>query len=277
MFAIRKQLEETIPFLKSKTLIEPKLGIIMGTGMGKVGELIEKDVVIPYEEIPHFATSTVESHDGNLIFGHLRGVPVMAMHGRFHFYEGYDMHTITYPVRTMKALGIGTMIVSNSAGGLNPLFRPGDIVLMTDHINLMGDNPLRGVNDPELGVRFPDMSRAYTPELRELAEKVALETGTRMVQGVYVGLMGPNLETAAEYRFLRSIGADTVGMSTVPEVTVAVHSGMRVLGFSLVTDMCLPDALEPATLESILSTADKADAKLSDLVAEIVPRIKFEK
>lgn len=275
MFAIRKQLQDTIPFLHSKTSIRPKLGIIMGTGMGKVGELIEKDAVIPYEEIPHFATSTVESHAGKLIFGHLRGVPVMAMHGRFHYYEGYDMHTITYPVRTMKALGIGTMMVSNAAGGLNPFFRAGDIMLMTDHINLMGDNPLRGVNDPELGVRFPDMSRAYTPELRELAEKVALEMGIRLMQGVYVSLMGPSLETGAEYRFLRGIGADTVGMSTVPEVTVAVHGGMRVLGFSLVTDMCLPDALEPATLEKILAIADSADAKLSSLVAEIVPRIKF--
>ncbi len=275
MLEIRKQLQDTVPFLKAKTSIEPKLGIIMGTGMGKVGELIERDVVISYEDIPHFATSTVESHEGKLIFGHLRGVPVMAMHGRFHYYEGYDMHTITYPVRVMKALGIDTMIVSNSAGGLNPLFESGDIVLMTDHINLMGDNPLRGVNDPELGVRFPDMSHAYTPELQELAEKVALEMGVRLMQGVYVALMGPNLETAAEYRFLRTIGADTVGMSTVPEVTVAVHSNMRVLGFSLVTDMCLPDALELATLEKILATADKADARLSGLVAEIIPRIKF--
>jgi len=277
MHRIKNQLSETVPFLKSKTKVQPKIGLILGTGMARVAEIIEAESIIPYNEIPHFAVSTVESHAGNLILGHLEGVPVLAMQGRFHFYEGYDMKTITYPVRVMKALGIDTMLVSNAAGALNPLFEPGDVMLMTDHINLMGDSPLRGVNDPELGVRFPDMSRAYTPELRKLAEKVALEKSIRLVQGVYVALMGPNLETAAEYRFLRTIGADTVGMSTVPEVTVAVHSSMRVLGFSLITDMCLPDALEPATLEKILAVADMADEKLSSLVAGLVPQIEFSK
>ena len=264
MKEIKKQLSETIPFLQSKTNVEPKLGLILGTGMGKVAETIDKEAIIPYANIPNFAVSTVESHAGNLIFGHLKGVPVMAMQGRFHYYEGYDMKTITYPVRVMKALGADTMIVSCAVGALNPLFRPGDIMLIVDHIN-----------DDELGPRFPDMSRAYTPELRKLAEKVALESGVRLVQGVLVSVMGPNLETAAEYRFFRTIGADVVGMSTVPECIVAVHSGMRVLGFSLITDMCLPDALEPATLEKILEVASKADAKLSGLVAEIVPKMKF--
>ncbi len=275
MKKIRKQLAETIPFIEGKTTIHPRLGIILGTGMGKTAKLIEKETIIPYDEIPHFATSTVESHAGNLIFGHLKGIPVMAMHGRFHFYEGYNMHTITYPVRVMKALGIGTMVVSNAAGAVNPLFRPGDIMLMTDHINLMGDNPLRGVNDPKLGVRFPDMSRAYTPELREAAEKTALENSVRLMQGVYVALMGPCLETGAEYRFMRRIGADAVGMSTVPEVIVAVHSDMRVLGFSLITDMCLPDALEPTTLEKVLAVANMADEKLSNLIVEIIPKMKL--
>lgn len=275
MKEIRKQLSETIPFLNGKTKIEPKLGLILGTGMSKVAEIIEKETVIPYSEIPHFATSTVESHDGNLIFGHLKGVPVMAMQGRLHFYEGYDMKTITYPVRVMKALGVGTMLVSCAVGALNPLFRPGDVMLIVDHINLLGDNPLRGANNREFGPRFPDMSRVYDPGLRELAENVALEKGIRLMQGVLVSLMGPNLETAAEYRFLRTIGADAVGMSTIPEVIVAVHSRMRVLGFSLITDMCLPDALEPATLEKILEVASKADAKLLGLISEIVPRINL--
>jgi len=273
MLEIRKQLEETIPFLKDKTSIKPRAGLILGTGMGKVAEVIDPEIVIPYQEIPHFATSTVESHDGKLIFGTLNGVPVMAMKGRFHYYEGYDMQTITYPVRCMKAMGVETMLVSNAAGGLNPLFKPGDIMMIVDHINLMGDNPLRGVNDDQLGIRFPDMSKAYHPEYRDIVEKVALKIDQRLMQGVFVGLMGPNLETAAEYRFLRGIGADTVGMSTVPEVIVAIHSGLKVVGFSIVTDMCLPDALEPATMEKILAVADSADSKMAKLVSEVLPEL----
>jgi len=273
MLEIRKQLEETIPFLKDKTSIKPLAGLILGTGMGKVAEVIDPEIVIPYQEIPHFATSTVESHDGKLIFGTLNGVPVMAMKGRFHYYEGYDMQTITYPVRCMKAMGVETMLVSNAAGGLNPLFKPGDIMMIVDHINLMGDNPLRGVNDDQLGIRFPDMSKAYHPEYRDIVEKVALKIDQRLMQGVFVGLMGPNLETAAEYRFLRGIGADTVGMSTVPEVIVAIHSGLKVVGFSIVTDMCLPDALEPATMEKILAVADSADSKMAKLVSEVLPEL----
>ena len=273
MLEIRKQLEETIPVIREHYKGTPLIGIILGTGLGEVAKAIDVEVEIPYEQIPHFAVSTVESHAGKLLFGTLSGVPVMAMQGRFHYYEGWTMKQITYPVRVMKALGAKMLLVSNAAGGLNPLFRPGDIMLITDHINLIGDNPLIGRNDDSLGPRFPDMFNAYTKELRDIAEQTALELGIRLVQGVYVALSGPNLETPAEYRFLRIIGADAVGMSTVPEVIVAVHSGMKVLGFSVITDMCLPDALKPVTLEEILATAATADEKMARLVKAVVPRV----
>ncbi len=273
MLEIRKQLEETIPVIRKYYAGTPKIGIILGTGLGKVAESIDVETEIPYEKIPHFAVSTVESHAGKLIFGKLAGVPVMAMQGRFHYYEGWTMKQITYPVRVMKALGVDILLVSNAAGALNPLFRPGDIMLITDHINLIGDNPLIGKNDDTLGPRFPDMSNAYTKEFRKIAEETALELGIRLVQGVYVPVSGPNLETPAEYRFLRTIGGDAVGMSTAPEVIVAVHSSMKVLGFSIITDMCLPDALKPVTLEEILATASTADAKMATLVKAIIPKI----
>ncbi len=273
MLEIRKQLSETIPVIREHYKGEPVVGIILGTGLGAVAKEIDVEVEIPYEKLPHFAVSTVESHAGKLIFGTLSGVPVVAMQGRFHYYEGWTMKQITYPVRVMRALGAKVLIVSNAAGGLNPLFRPGDIMLITDHINLIGDNPLIGKNDDELGPRFPDMSDAYTKELRDIAEQTALELGIRLVQGVYVPVAGPNLETPAEYRFLRLIGGDAVGMSTAPEVIVAVHSGMKVLGFSVITDMCLPDALKPVTLEEILAVAATADEKMARLVKAVVPKI----
>ena len=273
MLEIRKQLEETIPVIRQYYQGTPTIGIILGTGLGEVAKAIEVEVEIPYEKLPHFAVSTVESHAGKLLFGTLSGVPVMAMQGRFHYYEGWTMKQITYPVRVMKALGAKVLLVSNAAGALNPLFRPGDIMLITDHINLIGDNPLIGPNDDSLGPRFPDMSDAYTKELRLLAEETALELGIRLVQGVYVPVAGPNLETPAEYRFLRIIGGDAVGMSTAPEVIVAVHSGMKVIGFSVITDMCLPDALKPVTLEEILATAATADEKMARLVKALVPKI----
>ncbi|MCD6594882.1 purine-nucleoside phosphorylase [bacterium] len=273
MLEIRKQLDETIPLIRKYYRGTPKIGIILGTGLGKVVESIDVETEIHYEKIPHFAVSTVESHAGKLIFGTLASVPVMAMQGRFHYYEGWTMKQITYPVRVMKALGINILLVSNAAGALNPLFRPGDIMLITDHINLIGDNPLIGRNDDTLGPRFPDMSDAYTKEFRDIAEKTALEIGIRLVQGVYVPVSGPNLETPAEYRYLRTIGGDAVGMSTAPEVIVAVHSGMKTLGFSIITDMCLPDAIEPVTLAEILSTAATADMKMATLVKAILPKI----
>jgi len=273
MKEIRKQLSETVPFLQSKTQLKPKVGIVLGTGMGKVAEIIDSETVIPFEEVPHFVKSTVEGQSGNLISGTIGDVPVMTMQGRFHYHEGYDLKTVTYPIRLMKALGVEAVILTNAAGGLNPLFRAGDIMLITDQINLLGDNPLRGENVPELGPRFPDMSRAYTSELRDLAEGTALELGIRLMQGVYVAVGGPSLETAAEDRFLRLIGADVVGMSTVPECIVAVQSGMRVLGFSAITDMCLPDSLVPATLEEIIKVADIAAEKLSKLLENIIVRM----
>ena len=276
MLEIRKQLKETIPAIRKHYNGTPAIGIILGTGLCAVAKAIDVEAEIPYEEIPHFAVSTVECHAGKLLLGKLSGIPVMAMQGRFHYYEGWTMKQITYPIRVMKALGAKTLLVSNAAGALNPQFRPGDIMMIIDHINLIGDNPLIGPNDKELGPRFPDMFDAYTRKLRDITEQTALELAIRLVQGVFVPVAGPNLETAAEYRFLRTIGGDAVGMSTAPEVIVAVHSGMKVLGFSVITDLCLPDSLQPVTLEEILATAATADEKMAKLVKAVVPKIAEE-
>ena len=223
-----------------------------------------------YNEIPHFPISTVESHAGRLILGRLEGKSIVAMQGRFHFYEGYSAREIAFPVRVMKELGASTLIVSNAAGGLNPQYRAGDVMLIEDHINLLGANPLIGPNDNRLGDRFPDMSEPYSKELIKLAREVALKNAIPTQLGVYVSVPGPNLETRAEYRFLRTIGADAVGMSTVPEVIVAVHSGMRVLGISVITDMGLPDALEPASLERILKNAGEAEPKMNAIILGVL-------
>ncbi|MCD6125026.1 purine-nucleoside phosphorylase [bacterium] len=273
MLEIRKQLSETLPVIRRHYDGKPMIAIILGTGLGEVAKCIKVDVAIPYYELPHFVVPTLEFHRGRLIFGKISDVPIVAMQGRFHKYEGWSMKEITYPVRVMKALGAKVLIVSNASGGMNPLFRLGDIMLITDHINLLFDNPLIGPNDDELGPRYPDMYDAYCKKLRDLAEQTALELGIRLVQGVYVAVTGPNLETAAEYRFLRIIGADAVGMSTVPEVIVARHSGMKVLGFSIITDMGIPDALEPISIESILKVAKKADKKMAKLMTALIPKI----
>jgi purine-nucleoside phosphorylase len=273
MSELRQQIQEATSVLRQKTRLEPEIGVILGTGLGGLAEEIEKESVIPYTEIPHFPVSTVESHAGRLIFGRLGGKRVMAMQGRFHFYEGYNMKQITFPVRIMKALGCHTLVVSNACGGLNPLFSPGDLMIITDHINLLGDNPLIGPNDDTLGSRFPDMSEPYTKSLIALAEQVALQEKMRAQKGVYVSLSGPCLETRAEYRFLRAIGADVVGMSTVPEVIVAVHAGMRVLGISVVTDSCLPDALEPVDIAKILKIAGEAEPKLTRLMKRVIEKM----
>ncbi len=270
MSELRKQIQEAVEVLRQKTQLTPRVGIILGTGLGGLAKEIEKEAVVPYQDIPHFPLSTVESHAGRLIFGHLSGKPVMAMQGRFHYYEGYTMQQITFPVRVMKAMGCHTLVVSNACGGMNPNFTPGDIMIIADHINLLGDNPLIGPNDDELGPRFPDMSEPYTRSLIELAEKVALEERIKIQKGVYVAVAGPNLETRAEYRFLRTIGADVVGMSTVPEVIVAVHSGMKVLGLSVITDACLPDALQPVNIQEILRIAAEAEPKLTLLMKRVV-------
>ncbi len=251
----------------------PSIGIILGTGLGKLAEEIEVEKALPYGDLPHFPTSTVESHDGRLLIGHLDGVPVLAMQGRFHLYEGYTAHEVTFPVRVMGGLGVETLLVSNAAGGMNPHFRRGDLMLITDHINLQGANPLEGPNADAWGPRFPDMSEPYDLELRELAKEKALEHGIKLQEGVYLSVMGPNLETKAEYRFLRRLGADVVGMSTTPEVTVARHMDLRVLAMSVITDECFPDALEPVSLEDVLEAAGEAEPKLTRLTRAVVVTI----
>ena len=248
----------------------PRAGIILGTGLGSVAGEIEAQVTLDYTAIPHFPQSTSVSHAGQLVCGLLRGVPVVAMEGRFHAYEGYSQRQITFPIRVMRAMGADSLIVSNACGGMNPHYALGDIVVIDDHINLMNDNPLIGVNDDSLGPRFPDMSRPYDPVFIRQALEIARREDFVAHRGVYVGVTGPNLETRAEYRFLRTIGADVVGMSTVPEVIVAVHAGMRVLGLSIVTDLCLPDALKPANIEEILATAAEAEPKLRKIVLGVL-------
>jgi len=251
----------------------PDVAIILGTGLGRLAAEIKSEVVIEYADIPGFPLSTVESHAGRLLCGTLGGKTVIAMQGRFHRYEGYSLQQVTFPVRVMKALGIDTLVVSNACGGLNPMWSAGDVMLIADHINLLGDSPLIGPNDDRFGPRFPDLSMPYDAALRTLAREVAVDNKLPLREGVYVAVAGPNLETRAEYRFLRMIGADVVGMSTVPEVLVAIHSGMRVLGLSIITDMCLPDALEPATLEKIVGVANTAEPKLTALVRAVLERL----
>jgi len=253
--------------------VDPDVGIILGTGLGDLSDVIEAPHAIPYTEIPHFPHTSVEFHAGELVFGKLSGRNVVVMNGRVHFYEGYSMREVTFPVRVMRALGAETLIINSAVGSMNPLFDLGRIVIVDDHINLMGDNPLIGPNDDELGPRFPDMSDAYSAELVKLAEEIALEEGIAAHRGVLVSVAGPNLETAAEYRFLRGIGADIVGMSLVPECIVANHAGMRVLGFAVITDRCLPDALEPVEIKRILAVAADAAPRLTRLVTTVVARM----
>ncbi|MBI4541380.1 MAG: purine-nucleoside phosphorylase [Gemmatimonadetes bacterium] len=267
------RLREAADAVRSRTPLVPELAIILGTGLGRLAEDIEDAVSVPYEAIPHFALSTVETHTGRLILGVLEGKRVAAMQGRFHRYEGYALEQVTFPVRVMKLLGARVLIVSSACGGMNPLWYPGDLVLLDDHINLLGDNPLIGPNLDELGPRFPDLSEPYDRELQRLAQEVALELKIPLRRGVYVAVTGPNLETRAEYRMLRALGADVVGMSTVPEVIVARHMGMRTVGISIITDACFPDALEPADVEEIIRTAMSAEPKLTVLIRGVVRRI----
>ena len=264
---------ESCAAIRDRSALEPLAGIILGTGLGGLGGEIQVEESIPYEEIPHFPLSTVESHGGRLLLGTLGGTPVVAMQGRFHRYEGYSLREVTFPVRVMRLLGARFLVVSNASGGMNPLWAPGELVLLDDHINLLGDNPLLGPNLEEMGPRFPDMSEPYDRELQRLAMEVALARGIRLHRGVYVAVPGPNLETRAEYRMLRAMGADVVGMSTVPEVIVARHMGMRVLGISIITDACFPDALEPADVGKIIQTAAAAEPSLTALVREVVSRL----
>jgi purine-nucleoside phosphorylase len=271
--ALFDRIEAAADVVRKHTSVSPEVGIILGTGLGGLAQEIEVEASIPYQEIPGFPLSTVETHAGRLLLGRLGKRPVVAMQGRFHRYEGYGLADVTFPVRVLRALGAGTLVVSNACGGMNPLWSPGDLVLLSDHINLLGDNPLVGFNDERLGPRFPDMSAPYDPELRAAARMVALELGIVLREGVYVAVPGPSLETRAEYRMLRTMGADVVGMSTVPEVIVAVHAGMRALGISIITDQCLPDALEPADIGRIIATAGRAEPSLTRLIRGLVERL----
>ncbi|HUU29104.1 MAG TPA: purine-nucleoside phosphorylase [archaeon] len=266
-------ISEAVARIKERTALKPEAGIILGTGLGDLASQIEIECEIPYLEIPHFVSSTVETHQGRLLIGTLSGKKVVAMQGRFHFYEGYSMQQITFPVRVMKELGARTLIVSNACGGMNPMFNKGDLMLIVDHINLLGDNPLIGPNDERLGIRFPDMSEPYSRALIELAERLACEEKIPVKKGIYAAVPGPSLETRAEYRYLRAIGADVVGMSTVPEVIVAVHSGLKVLGISIITDLCFPECLELADISEIIRVAGRAEPNLTRLVARIVGRL----
>ena len=267
------KIEETLKVIRKVTKDNYPVGIILGTGLGGLVKEIDVEHEIDYAHLPHFPLSTVESHKGKLIFGSIGNKKVVAMQGRFHYYEGYTMQQIVYPVRVMKFLGVETLLVSNACGGMNPQYRRGDIMIMVDHINLLGDNPLIGKNYEELGPRFPDMSEAYSNELISLAEEVALDNKIKIQKGVYVAVPGPNLETRAEYRFLRNTGADVVGMSTIPENIAANHMGMKVLGFSIITDECFPESLKPVNVEEIIATAMAAEPKMTLIMKEVIKRL----
>lgn len=273
MQGLAARIDEAAAAIRQTWTGTPRVGLILGTGLGGLAEQIEQEAVINYGDIPHFPESTVESHAGQLVCGTLRGIPLVAMEGRFHYYEGYSMQQVTFPVRVMKALGIETLIVTNAAGGMNPQYKLADVMVIEDMINFMGDNPLRGVNDDSLGPRFPDMCEPFDNRLMQLASESALELGIRAQQGVFIAVAGPNLETRAEYRMLRAMGADVVGMSTVPEAIVAKHADLRVLGFSIVTDMCLPDALEPVDIAKILAVAADGGERLARLIPHVVERL----
>ena len=266
---------EAVRAVRARTPLVPEVAVILGTGLGggALADGLHAEAQIPYTDIPGFPLSTVETHAGRLVVGTLAGRRVAMMQGRFHRYEGYTLQQIGFPVRVLKALGARTLVVSNISGGMHPLWATGDLVLIADHINLLGDNPLVGPNNDAEGPRFPDMSAAYDPALRALAREAALELKVPLREGVYVAVSGPNLETRAEYRMLRGLGADIVGMSTVPEVIVAVHQGMRVLGLSIITDLCLPDALEPTSVEQIIAVARAAEPRLAAVVRAVLERL----
>ncbi len=259
--------------VRARTALVPDVAIILGTGLGGLARAMTVEAAIDYAEIPGFPLSTVESHHGRLLLGILGGRRVVAMQGRFHAYEGYSLRQVTFPVRVMRALGAGVLVVSNACGGMVPEWAPGDLMLIADHINLLGDNPLIGPHDESMGARFPDMSAPYDEALRATARDVAALRGFTVREGVYVAVAGPNLETRAEYRMLRRLGADVVGMSTVPEVIVAVQMGMRVLGCSIITDQCVPETLEPASLERILAVAGEAEPRLTALITGVLERL----
>ena len=273
MGIIAETAHKAADLIASRTPIKPTIGIILGTGLGALAKKIENDCVISYSDIPGFAESTVATHAGQLIVGTLRNMPVAVMEGRVHCYEGYTPQEVAFPVRLFKAMGAEILIVSNACGGMNPLFKLGDLMIIDDHINLMGVNPLAGPNEDEFGPRFPDMSAPYDRNLISIAEQVALGLQLKVQKGVYAAVLGPNLETRAEYRMLRLLGADVVGMSTVPEVLAAAHCGMRTLGISVITDMCFPESLKPANIAEIIKIANEAEPKMARLVEEVIARV----
>ncbi|WP_035119381.1 purine-nucleoside phosphorylase [Cohnella panacarvi] len=273
MGQLLQTMEAAKAFIQSRITVTPQIGLILGSGLGELADEIQGAVKIPYESIPHFPVSTVEGHAGQLVIGQLQGKPVIAMQGRFHYYEGYSMQEVTFPVRVMKALGVRQLFVTNACGGMNPAFKPGDLMIIQDHLNLTGANPLVGHNEPTLGPRFPDMSRAYTPELIKLVRDTAASLGIEVQQGVYGGISGPNYLPPAELIMLRRLGADAVGMSTVPEVIVASHMAMQVIGISCVTDMAIGEELEPLSHEQVIEVANRTKPKFISLVKEVVAKL----
>lgn len=268
------RLQETVDQLSRKIEIRPMVGLVMGSGLGEVEGLMETIVKLPYEDLLHFPRSTAPGHAGNFLLGRMEGFPLAVLQGRFHYYEGYNTQEITFPVRVLAAMGVKVLVVTNAAGGLNPMFRPGDIMIIADHLHMIPENPLRGIHDSRLGDRFPDMSEAYDRSLVEETEVVALELGIRLRKGVYVAIPGPSLETPAETRFLRAAGADAVGMSTTPEVIVARSLGMKVLGLSVISNVNRPDCMEPILVDSILAACGEATPRLLKLISGVVARIR---
>jgi purine nucleoside phosphorylase I, inosine and guanosine-specific len=267
------QIAETVTFIKSKCDIVPKAGIILGSGLGGLVDAIDVKVSLEYNEIPNFPISTVKGHGGKLLFGKIQDTPVVMLSGRFHYYEGYSIQQVTFPVRIMKALGADTLIVSNAAGGMHPDFKVGDLMIINDHINLFPEHPLRGKNDESIGPRFPDMSEPYSHELIQKAKQIAQRHQIPVFEGVYVGLQGPTFETRAEYKWLHSIGGDAVGMSTVPEVIVAIHGGMQVFGMSVITDIGIRDEMNTITHEEVLEAAHAAAPKMALIVKELLGQL----
>jgi purine-nucleoside phosphorylase len=274
MEQLLSKMNEAVQYIEKKVSVRPKAGLILGSGLGDLADEIEAAVKLPYKDIPHFPVSTVAGHAGQLVIGNLHGKPVVAMQGRFHFYEGYSIQEVTFPVRVMNGLGVETLIVTNACGGMNSNFQAGDLMLIQDHLNMTGTNPLIGPNEEKLGPRFPDMSRAYTPELADKVEQAAGELNIPLQKGVYAGISGPSFMTPAELIMLRNLGADAVGMSTVPEVIVASHMDMSVIGISCVTDMAIGEELEPLTHEEVVAVADKTKPKFIKLVKTIISNLQ---
>lgn len=270
---LKQMTEETARYIQSKTDLRPKIAMVLGSGLGGLGEALEDAVAIPYEEIPHFVKSTAPGHKGRILVGKLQGVPVLCMQGRFHFYEGYTMQQITYPVRAMKTMGVETIVLTNACGGLDPSFTPGDLMLVTDHINFQGTNPLIGANEDDFGTRFPDMTRVYTREWQDLARAAAKDLGVKLQEGTYISYTGPSFETPAEIRLFQSWGGGVVGMSTVPEAIVAAHSGVKVLAISCVTNLAAGILDVPLSGDEVIEVADRVGKTFAGLLTEIVKRM----